>query len=554
MFEAMLPITGSIQRELISSLRNPRYFYLVLIGAFIALLCVFTLWPRPNPTPWEMSSASSTIFIFLALTLAGGAAISIPALSGSSIVTEREEDTFELLAMTSAKPWHIVVAKLANAAGHYFLLMAALAPIAASAFFLVGLNTELLWKTLLVITSTTLACAAAGVLCSCLVRKPMAAVGLSYLAMMTIVGMPLLLLLIVLELLDFRIVDQFLTHFGVYIMPVFAFAVAVDAGPTGTSNQLAVEFCSALCVLLALVCVVAAHISVRRHWGMPSELVAKSARRFGRRYRWRQFSDHSNVQYERERRFEFPLRGWSGLLIVWVPLGLSLLASTTFIGVAANTSDRALQQVYLAWQTLQAVLLPGLLIAITGNLFTKEIERSNFDALRSTLIREESLVAGKLMAALRVAGILFIMALLGTAPIFIAGLPITFRTHFYATFMLGTCLLTTWSITACCSATAKRMPSAVVASFVLSAVMMIGVAIVIIVIDESLAEIFLSNTEWWAILSPYLAGLIAASSNPAINLDEWRIWQVSQGVTLFMVLAFVVETFRRYRKRCAQDG
>jgi len=253
MFRDLLPITALIRRELISSLRQSRYFYLVLVAVGAAGIVVLAAWPPERPMPWQMKNASETMFIFLGMTLGIGAAVMVPALAGSSIVSEREEETFELLAMTTARPWHVLTAKLVNSAGHYLLLVAALAPFAACAFFLVGMNTEILWRTLLIVSTTALVCAAVGVLCSAKLTKPMAAVGVSYLAMLFILGLPILLLMIVLELFGARVLDDFLDHVGIYTLPIVAFVVALGGGPSSVAQSYSVEICSALNVAAALV-------------------------------------------------------------------------------------------------------------------------------------------------------------------------------------------------------------------------------------------------------------------------------------------------------------
>jgi len=295
--EALLPILGLIRRELVSSLRTSRYFYLVLIAVVLSTLSVMMLWPRANSLPMEMAGASSSIFVALTLVLAGGAALAVPALAGSSIVSEREEGTFELLAMTSAKPWHIIVAKLTNAAGHYLLLLVSLAPLVASAFFLVGLNIDSLWKSLLIVSSTAMLCATAGVFCSCVVRKPMAAVGLSYVAMLTIVGFPMLLLLVVAEVLGFRRIEPFLSDFGMYVMPMFAYVELVEGGPTGRHP---VEICSALCIAISIMLIIIAHFMVRRNWGEAAEVSVPDGPRAQKKpRRIRHFSEFINPQFQR---------------------------------------------------------------------------------------------------------------------------------------------------------------------------------------------------------------------------------------------------------------
>lgn len=176
MYTDLLPITALIRRELLTSLRQQRYFWLGALCTFIAAVVTILQWPRANAMPWEMVARSEQTFFFTTFTLAIGTLLGIPALAGSSIVIEREEETFELLAMTTARPWHVLLAKLINAAGHFMMLLVALMPIAAAAYFLVGLNITVLWQSLLAIASAALVSAAAGVVCSAMSQRPMVGV------------------------------------------------------------------------------------------------------------------------------------------------------------------------------------------------------------------------------------------------------------------------------------------------------------------------------------------------------------------------------------------
>ncbi|MFA6242232.1 MAG: ABC transporter permease [Candidatus Hydrogenedentales bacterium] len=269
---ALLPIVALIRRELVSSLRQRRFYVLMALLVFVAILLVSAVMlaaPDGRLSPMMISNVSRTIFNFVAYLLAIGAIVVIPATSGSSIVSEREEETLDLLAMTSAKPWHVIAAKLVNSIGLYLLLIVALMPVAASSFFLVGLDTGLLWHVLFIVTATMLSCAAAGVLCSCLFTRPAVAVGTSYLCMLTILGLPLLLLLILLALFDVVRFQDSLAYFAVFVSPYLAFAIntiATSQYPTVSSVHAALV-CSVLYSVLAIVLVVVAHRLVARRWG-----------------------------------------------------------------------------------------------------------------------------------------------------------------------------------------------------------------------------------------------------------------------------------------------
>jgi len=546
--ESFLPIVGLIRRELVSSLRQPRYFYATLFAVIAACIGVIALWPRENSTPWEMRSASQGMVTFFGFTLGLGAVLTVPALAGSSIVSEREEETFELLAMTTARPWHVIVAKFVNSAGHYLLLVVAMTPAAASAYFLVGLDITMLLRILLIVSSTALACAAAGVVSSAILRRPMAAVGVSYLAMITILGFPQLLLLLVIELLDVARMDPLLTKFGMFTMPLLAFVVAINGGPGNAVNKFPVETCSACCVFLALVLIVIAHLLVRRHWGMPTERATPPPEKTGERARAPRvplFQMYRNPVYVHERWFEYPMTGWTLFLVVAVPFALSFSACGLIVLIRVLNDQSASEDAYIGWQILQAVLLPALLIAMTGNLFTKEQERSNLDALRMTLLNSGEIYWGKLRATLRACGIMLAAAAIGATPLLLwpplwSGEGVI--NMFGASIMILECMFVAWAVSGWASLRTRRMASSLVLAYVLTAFCLFGNALIFGLLGNTISGFYL-NERWMGLISPYFAFALIFSGRP--NYDEWTgVWLASHVVMATLVTAPLTSGYR----------
>ncbi len=554
---SLMPITGLIRRELLSSLRGSRYFYIVLLAVVIAGISIAGLWPPDNPMPWQMKSASQGIMILLGFTLGGGAAISIPALAGSSIVSEREEETFELLAMSTAKPWHVLIAKLINSAGHYLLLVIALAPFAACAFFLVGVNTQVLWRTLLIISTTTLAWAAAGVLCSAKMKKPMAAVGVSYLAMIFILGLPWFLPIGVLELFNVRVANDFLDKFAIFALPIISFIVALEGGPASTRNTYSVEICSLINIGLTIVLILIAHALVRRS----KPLVRRDRPSIIPRPR-RLFDGTTNPAYLREAWYEYPIRRWMGALQVGVPFVLAFCATglTALVFLVNFPRNDDWMVAFVGWHFMEAMLLPLLLAAMTANMFTKEHERENIDALRMTLLRPWELFSGKLFASLRVAGLLLASAAVGSIFLVITLVDPINRPHNLtelsgiqniacAFIMIAECLAVTWAVTAFCSILTRKMAPALVLSIVLSAIMLGGLAMMVIVVGEGMRVFRVEN--WVGMFSPYFAyGLLL---DDATNRYSNFGWNWSHIFVAVIVGAFLTASAQLFVTRHMRD-
>lgn len=531
----LLPISALIRREFLSSLRQSRYFYLILIAVVAAATTVIAIWPPEDPAPWQMRSASEAMFIVLGMTLGLGAVVTVPALAGSSIVSEREEETFELLSMTTARPWHVLMAKLVNSAGHYLLLVVALAPFAACAFFLVGLNTDILWRTLLIVSSTALSCAAVGVLCSATMKRSMAAVGVSYLAMLAILGLPFLLGAVVLQLLGVDILEDFVEHIGIYALPVIAFVVALGGGPGRVSATISVEICSLFHIVIAFAVLFVTHAIVRRNWGMPGSGPVAEKRAMRKKPRAyvpaRRFGSGLNPVFLRERWCEYPLRGWMGVLQFWTPFALAFIACGLIVLIYLLEGDNEAEMALVGWQFLEGMLLPLMMAALTANMFTKEHERHNLDALRMTLMRPNELLRGKLMASLRVGSLLLLGAALGSTPLLLFtfdspanlqkwGNLSPFEHAGLAFIMFTECIAVTWAVTASCSLAVRRMASALVMSFVLGAFMLGGIAIAIIVVGEGFGLYRVDN--WVGSFSPYFAyGLVFDSHTDHEAIFGW---------------------------------
>lgn len=554
MISPLLPVIALVRRELLSSLRQRRYFFLIAIAAAIALIAVASLWPRHNAMLWEMRNAAYPIFAMVVMTLIGAAALILPAIAGASIVSEREEDTFELLAMTCARPWQVIVAKLINCAGHYLLMIVTLAPAAATVYFLVGINTSVIWHVFLLLTSTAMVCAAAGVLCSAVFRRTLPAIGASYVLMITIIGVPLLIVLAILELFGLVPIDPFLTNYGMYIMPSVAMIVAFGGGPGGASTEYPVEICSALCTVAAVAFVLLAHVLVRRRWGTEPRPVFNKRENARRRIVAsppRRFGDSMNPILLREWWYDYSLHGWVGVMMFWLPLMLALAAGFLTAGLSATNNNGDIA--FIGWQYLQAIYVPTLLVALTANLFTKERERENLDALRMTLLTPNQIAGGKIGAMFVVMFVMIVAVTLGSSPVLMADNPFRPREFAYYVAAAAAMLIETTVVagvtTAVCSMLSRRIAGALVAGFIASATLLIGIALLLLVVDESVYRLNLDTT-LYSMASPYIAFVIMLDN---YRPDEYVSWLFSHTLPLLILVLGWVFGHRIFAWRCMCD-
>ena len=104
---------------------------------------------------WIMVEWCQSFFWLIVSTLYIASLLIVPALAGASVVSEKENDTFELLAVTHIHPSSFLLGKRLNVVGYYLLMLLALFPLVAVVSFLVGLERFLLLRVFLVITAST---------------------------------------------------------------------------------------------------------------------------------------------------------------------------------------------------------------------------------------------------------------------------------------------------------------------------------------------------------------------------------------------------------------
>ncbi|MCC6796449.1 MAG: ABC transporter permease [Candidatus Hydrogenedentes bacterium] len=176
----LLPLGALVRRELVRSLRRPvslRWVaYVVAAAAFFSLVA----YPSGDAAPMQLRAASQGVFSagMVILFLAG--VFLVPPVAASSIVLEREQDTYELLWLTMLGPWGIALAKTLNAVGYFLLMSIASLPVICVSAFLVGVDVALIIVAYLTVLAAALTSASIGVMCSAEAKSTAGAVFSSY--------------------------------------------------------------------------------------------------------------------------------------------------------------------------------------------------------------------------------------------------------------------------------------------------------------------------------------------------------------------------------------
>jgi ABC-type transport system involved in multi-copper enzyme maturation permease subunit len=124
--------------------------------------------------------AGQRLYRALFMTQAVLIALITPAITAGSITLEREQRTFEMVALTRLRPSEVILGKLAAAVAFVALLLTSSLPLVSLAFFLGGVSPGEVFFTYLTLLFASLLFGALGLYCSSLVPTTAAATVLAF--------------------------------------------------------------------------------------------------------------------------------------------------------------------------------------------------------------------------------------------------------------------------------------------------------------------------------------------------------------------------------------
>lgn len=172
--------------------------YLGLMGLFTTLLYLAYTASSANVYGPGSQIAGKIVFaglvgieLFLVCFIA-------PSFTAGSISGERERQTYELLRTTLLPARSLVLGKLTSALSFIVLLLMAAVPLQSLAFLLGGVAPEEVMLSLVILVVTALASGSAGIFFSAVMRRTLGASVMTYgLALMAVLGLPLLMLMFI---------------------------------------------------------------------------------------------------------------------------------------------------------------------------------------------------------------------------------------------------------------------------------------------------------------------------------------------------------------------
>lgn len=564
-----LPFVALIRRELVRTLRRVRPFLFLLLLMMVGMLVVVGAYPRQILATTALRSASLELLVSFTMCLFGAAMLLLPAYGATAIVVEREQETYDLLALTLIRPSGIVLAKLLNTLGFFLLLVVATLPLLGSAFFLVGVDWDVLVYLAAVLAIVSMTCASAGVLASALMRSTVRSIMLSYALVLLALGGYLIPFGIVAYLIDTMGYSSWLRGFEPYFRYVAMgspyVALMASFGPSGplTAREAAV----ATGIAQGGFSVVALTVAWRMLARSSEERTFVAARAVGKATRkgpatalyarLKKLPERWNPAFVRElhslmvaQRFTPPR------LVVTGTFVLLVVSTLNFVQRYENLVDRGDEPAAaFFWICGMMVLMSIATPAVAATVWTREHDRNTADALRMTLLTPSQIVVGKLAAAVCAASLALILAAVCSAPLYryVDASNSNFNLAVVAgliTLSITTVLCGTLGVMA--SIIAKRTTSAVLAAFAASGAVMIGPYVVMAL---SWITQFLEpgrNVGAWSFLSPFLAYVWNGADRELRDFSITPYWVAStivHGLLTLLLIHATVRIFAGYRMR-----
>jgi ABC-2 type transport system permease protein len=425
------PSHALIRRELLTLLRRPRAFVMLLLLCIVAMLALTVAWPSQREAFHQAPQAARNMLCAVTASLMAIALLILPGVAGGAFISERERDTYDLLHLSLIRPSSMLFGKMASTIGLFLLLAIGILPIVGVIFFLVGLDAQEVLAQFGLLAVTILTCTSIGLFSSLAFRRSMVAMAMSYGLSIVALGGGIVLLVFCGEIFH----GNLLSSPANWLFDVGLFQATPWRGQY--SSAIAVEaFVSAFCPFFALVSdantgpVYAVRVGVQLLW---SALFLSGALFFLRRPpRFIQIAhtkiiDDNAVLEARRKTFPFylmdPLRRKKQIEdhrnpvfvkeVRWGMLGRAAVLLRVFYGaLLLNLIVIPSLAVMMIWDgegeawsmTLSSALSASLTLVMApvllANALTKESEQGNMDMLRMTLQAPHQIIAGKMKAGL----------------------------------------------------------------------------------------------------------------------------------------------------------
>ena len=378
-----------LQRELISNLRAPRAFLLMLVYQIALASVVLIAYPRDTKIDLSRESASAQRLVdFFFVGQFAIASLMAPSFTAGAITGEKERKTYEMLLASPLRPWVIVSGKLIAALAHLVVLVSGSLPIIMLCLPLGGVSIYELLAAYVGLLSAIFLFGSISMYCSSFFKRTSASLVVSYVLILPILIIGVVSWLSLAQQGDLRL---FLTITFVPILCLLAgFAMlSVTARrllyppDVGSQGSEVVDLDQEQREAVGLV--------IQRDQ-FPDNLFAPPRRKT-------LMDDKSNPVYDKEMHAELFSQGTLMLRLV---IQLSMVLAIPLMAVLLFLMPN-LASYYVGY-----VLVFNILAApvFTAGSITSERERQTLDLLLTTTISSWEIMWGKLLAGYRVSFVL----------------------------------------------------------------------------------------------------------------------------------------------------
>ena len=378
-----------LQRELISNLRAPRAFLLMLVYQIALASVVLIAYPRDTKIDLSRESASAQRLVdFFFVGQFAIASLMAPSFTAGAITGEKERKTYEMLLASPLRPWVIVSGKLIAALAHLVVLVSGSLPIIMLCLPLGGVSIYELLAAYVGLLSAIFLFGSISMYCSSFFKRTSASLVVSYVLILPILIVGVVSWLSLAQQGDLRL---FLTITFVPILCLLAgFAMlSVTARrllyppDVGSQGSEVVDLDQEQREAVGLV--------IQRDQ-FPDNLFAPPRRKT-------LMDDKSNPVYDKEMHAELFSQGTLMLRLV---IQLSMVLAIPLMAVLLFLMPN-LASYYVGY-----VLVFNILAApvFTAGSITSERERQTLDLLLTTTISSWEIMWGKLLAGYRVSFVL----------------------------------------------------------------------------------------------------------------------------------------------------
>jgi len=378
-----------LQRELISNLRAPRAFLLMLVYQVALAAVVLIAYPRDVKIDLSRESASAQRLVdFFFVGQFAIASLMAPSFTAGAITGEKERKTYEMLLASPLRPWAIVTGKLIAALAHLVVLVAGSLPIIMLCLPLGGVSIFELLAAYIGLLSAIFLFGSISIFCSSYFKRTSASLVVSYVLILPILISGVVMWLLLAQQAELRLL------LTVTIVPVACLAasftmLAVTARrllyppDVGSQGSEVVDLEQEQREAVGLV--------IQRDQ-FPDNLFAPPRRKS-------LMADGTNPVYDKEMHAELFSQGTLMLRLVIqlsMVLAIPLMAVLLFIWPSRASY-------YVGF-----VLIFNILAApvFTGGSISSERERQTLDLLLTTTISSWQIMWGKLLAGYRVSAVL----------------------------------------------------------------------------------------------------------------------------------------------------